>query len=153
VTKNRNEKAMSNRYYVPVFANWEGEAVVPSKPTNGTVAFYAPGFPPSDEWEDPKTVQLNATVPAFWIAIEAVTPLIYKSNYFVVLGVINNIVDGHVPGAGAVTAPKIPPVVAAAVPADKSVSFYSKIFSKFGPTYTLFGLGVFLYTVHRLRHY
>ena len=151
---------MSNRYYVPVFANWEGEAVVPSKPTNGTVAFYAPGFPPSDEWEDPKTVQLNATVPAFWIAIEAVTPLIYKSNYFVVLGEINTIVDGHVPGAGSVTASKIPPVaasvaatVAAAVPADKSVTFYSKIFSKIGPTYTLFGLGVFLYTVHRLRHY
>jgi len=54
---------MNSRYYVPVFANWEGE-IVPTKLTNGTVAFYNPSFPPADAQTSPK---LNATVPAFWI--------------------------------------------------------------------------------------
>jgi len=127
---------MSNRYFVPVYANWEGN-IKPTGLTSGAVAFYNPSFPPPDE----RPSKLNAIVPAYWMAIEAVTPLIYKSKYFVVLGEHNTIQDARVPSADVVmTVPEVQPHPA------KDFS----PFTRFGAVYTLFGLGLLLYVVHRL---
>jgi len=127
---------MNSRYYVPVFANWEGE-IVPTKLTNGTVAFYNPSFPPADAQTSPK---LNATVPAFWMAIQAVTPLIHKGDNFVVLGEHSTTVSPEETGPAAPA--DIAKLDKAALP---KVPFYSK----FGVLYCMFGLGVFLYVARK----
>jgi hypothetical protein len=76
---------MSSIYYVPVYANWEGD-ILPVKLGKGTVAFYAPGFPKED-------ISCTYQSPAYWMAIQSITPVIYKNKYFVVLDFNNTIVE------------------------------------------------------------
>jgi hypothetical protein len=138
-------KPVRERFYVPVFANWEGDIAAPSKFGNGTIGFYAPGFPPVDQWPVPTDVQLNATVPAFWMAIEATTPVIYKNNYFVVLGEHNIIVDGRVSGEATKT-------IANTVSKPASSSLFSKVPSLYwGSFYSVLALGAILYVARRIR--
>lgn len=137
-------KPVRELFYAPIFANWEGDIAVPPKFGNGTIAFYGPRFPPVDEW--PVPIQLNATVPAFWVAIEVGTPVIYKNNYFVVLGEHNTTVDGRIPGETAKTIVK-------AVSKPVNTSLFSKVllYSTFGKFYSMLALGAILYVARRMR--
>jgi hypothetical protein len=119
---------MHNVYYVPVYSNLEGDVVVPVHLAKGTVAFYAPGFPERDESSYYQT-------PAYWTSIQAITPVIYKNNYFVVLDWHNIIVETR-------AVDKL-----TAVAESSSVSFSVN----FSPTYSLLGLGLLLYVMHRVR--
>ena len=128
---------MTTCYYVPVYANWEGD-ILPTRLGNGTVAFHSPGYAPFDE----RLSKLNASLPAYWMAVQAVTPIIYQNKYFVVLGEHNTIVDAHVPGS----------LITPAVIESQSDSIKDQsLYTRFGPVYSLFGLGLLLYVVHRLR--
>lgn len=146
--------AIKNQYYVPVFANWEGE-ILPAKLTNGTVAFYNPSFFPADVQTKPK---LNATVPAFWMAIQAVTPLIHKNEYFVVLGERNTIVEEVVREAPAAAIlslqdksafPKVPVSLNFTSLQDKSAFPKVPVSFNFTVLYFMFGLGMFLFMVQK----